>query len=254
MSHAIYTRRRWLPRSCLQARPAQTIRLGPDGRRELRHRIPPWRSRSRATSPRIQSMGRGEALVIGGGNSFRGVAASARGMVVRLTITWACSPIPITRLALSTRWSIMSASLRVVTVHRDCAGSPIRSSGAGRSGILEKGPRRTWFRGRHRQSIFQPRPILAAAAVAPGRSLRTYPEGAESRRQSTMPPHGASRVAAFRPSRTHPGPRAGPQVMDGHRHLAPPRMYKPLPIMCSTFVGKATSSCAPSLRACLIFS
>ena len=41
---------------------------------------PPWRPRSRSDVAEIQSMGVETAIVIGGGNIFRGVAASARGM------------------------------------------------------------------------------------------------------------------------------------------------------------------------------
>jgi uridylate kinase len=40
----------------------------------------------------IQSLGVQTGIVIGGGNIFRGLAASARGMDRRRATTWACWP------------------------------------------------------------------------------------------------------------------------------------------------------------------
>ena len=40
----------------------------------------------------IQQLGVQTAVVIGGGNLFRGLAASARGWTGRRPITWACWP------------------------------------------------------------------------------------------------------------------------------------------------------------------
>ena len=75
----------------IQAHPAQALRRSPDGRRRLRHQP---RRRSSASSPKSAKWRRWaskSAVVIGGGNIFRGVAPGAATWTAPPRTTWACS-------------------------------------------------------------------------------------------------------------------------------------------------------------------
>ena len=67
-------------RARLQARPPETLRRSPDGRADTTASIPAVATQIAKDIAEIQGMGVETAIVIGGGNIFRGVAASARGM------------------------------------------------------------------------------------------------------------------------------------------------------------------------------
>ena len=67
-------------RAGLPARAAQALGRGPDGRRAATARIPSGSQRSHRRSATVRDAGVQVAIVVGGGNIFRGLAAAASGM------------------------------------------------------------------------------------------------------------------------------------------------------------------------------
>ena len=137
----------------------------------------------------IQGMGVETAIVIGGGNIFRGVAASARGMDRATADYMGMLATVINALALQDALEQQGVVTRVVTaIEMRAVAEPFIRRRAIRH--LEKGPRRR-LRRRHRQSLLQHR--HGGGAARDGDQGRRHPEGHEGGRHLRRRPDDRTR-------------------------------------------------------------
>ena len=139
----------------------------------------------------IQGMGVETAIVIGGGNIFRGVAASARGMDRATADYMGMLATVINALALQDALEQQDVVTRVVTaIEMRAVAEPFIRRRA--DPPPRKGPRRR-LRRRHRQSLLQHR--YRGGAAGDGDQGRRHPQGAPRSTASTTPTRCSTRRA-----------------------------------------------------------